>query len=91
MSGPRVVVTMAALVPTLLSSAVMARADSVAVTRITGASPFPASCPAAYPFPDAEAEFTLGANPQRPSQIAAAWLQGPLGSTVAGKIGRAHV
>ena len=67
-----------------LATAVAAHADGVALTRITGASPFPASCPAPYPFPDAEVEFTLSAEPNHPSRLAAAWIQGPLGSIVAG-------
>ena len=68
--------------PTLASEPALG--DSIAVTRVTGASPFPASCPMNSPFVDAEAEFSLAADPGHPSRVTTAWIQGSVDSVVSG-------
>jgi hypothetical protein len=42
--------------------------------RVTGASPYPASC-GATPYPDTEVEFSLAADPARSERLVGAWIQ----------------
>src|SRR5829696_111973 len=42
--------------------------------RVTGASPYPASCPAT-PYPDTEVEFSLAVDRARPQRLVGAWIQ----------------
>jgi hypothetical protein len=44
--------------------------------RVTGASPYPASC-GTTPFPDAEVEFSLAVDRDRPNRLVGAWNQRP--------------
>src|SRR5215204_4268940 len=56
--------------------------EASAPIRVTGASPYPASC-GATPYPDSEVEFSLAADRARPERLVGTWIQNARGGTPA--------
>lgn len=52
--------------------------------RVSGSSPYPASCPSDPKFGVAGVEFSLAADPARPRRLVGAWIQSPPRSVTVG-------